>query len=998
MALARPARSLFQVQTGEAGLVALMILYSAAAAGGVWTIGFNGVGQALFLSRLPASDVPFTFILPAIAIVVVLAGYSRLASQVALAPLAAATSALLLILAIVFRVLLGSGLGGSFGLLAGIYLYCEAAGSLVLVQFWTFAGQIFNARQARRLFGLIAAGGTLSSAVAGVVLVVLTKAIGVDNLILIVGGSSGVCGVCALLLRKDVPARPPSMERTADTDARATLVAGLHDVWRTPLLRSIGLITVLVSLLINIGAYQFFLVLQSAYAGRSAALAGFLGAFAIWTGVAALVMQVLGTGPVMVRFGALAAQAIFPLAMATGAGALLLVWGTLWAVTLTRAFDPALRRTFHDASVNALYLPLPAEQRQRARAVLEGVYAVSFGLAGLAFLLVQRSLPSWTYQYWSVPVLVLSACWVALLVAARRQYVAALARGIDTRRLSFDDPRLDLTDEISRRVLVRALNNPDERVVVHVLDLIAAAAGTAWLPQVVPLLGHRSPHVRVTALRCLERAGDAAYADAAAGLLAATEDEVSSIAISALDGLLGSNAVELVAPLLADPRPQTAGAAVTVLLCHGDAIQRRAAAKRLHEMLAGELPAVRRAAARALGALAGAALGSLSPADRLATLAPLIDFADPEFQLDCGWPAASPGDCLSPAGRLVIVCLIRLLRDKQTREVAADSLALHGVAAVPALARVLGGSLSPDGRRPAIRTQAHEASAVRMQAAAILQRLGGSDAAGALLEACSDLDLTVRDAAARSFADLCLRERPSGIDGSQLAALIMEEIAGCYRLRLWIEELRPAGEDGLLIAALFERMRRGLDRVLFLLQAQYPEHELARAHAAATASTGAGRASRTQAMAAEMLDSVIDRRVTGLLLPLLEAPGERVAGIAVRELGMARKSASERITVLAGGDDPWLRACAVFTIGLAPEPQHESCWPGLTPLVVEALNAGDDLVRETALAACRRILDPGRVAEVAAEQAHQASLPLTRRYALSLLAEAGQPDSSLGAV
>src|SRR5947209_3408243 len=202
----RPVRSLFQVQTGEAGLVGLMVLYSAAAAGGVWTIGFNGVGEALFLSRLPASAVPFTFILPAAAIVVVLAGYSRLAARLSLPRLAAATSALLLLLAVAFRVLLALGYGRSFGLLAGIYLYCEAAGSLVLVQFWTFAGQIFNPRQARRLFGLIVAGGTASSAAAGLVLVLLTRSIGVDNLLLIVAASCGLCGACALLLGRHLPA------------------------------------------------------------------------------------------------------------------------------------------------------------------------------------------------------------------------------------------------------------------------------------------------------------------------------------------------------------------------------------------------------------------------------------------------------------------------------------------------------------------------------------------------------------------------------------------------------------------------------------------------------------------------------------------------------------------------------------------------------------------------------------------------------------------------
>jgi hypothetical protein len=37
-----------------------MLVYPATAAGGVLTVGYNGVAETLFLSRLPASDVPFT--------------------------------------------------------------------------------------------------------------------------------------------------------------------------------------------------------------------------------------------------------------------------------------------------------------------------------------------------------------------------------------------------------------------------------------------------------------------------------------------------------------------------------------------------------------------------------------------------------------------------------------------------------------------------------------------------------------------------------------------------------------------------------------------------------------------------------------------------------------------------------------------------------------------------------------------------------------------------
>src|SRR5947209_16472581 len=93
----RLLRSAARIQPGEGCQVAIMIVYSAAAVGGVWTIGFNGISQTLFLSRLPASDVPFTFILPAIAILVLLTSYAWLASHFSLTSLTAGSSVFLLL-------------------------------------------------------------------------------------------------------------------------------------------------------------------------------------------------------------------------------------------------------------------------------------------------------------------------------------------------------------------------------------------------------------------------------------------------------------------------------------------------------------------------------------------------------------------------------------------------------------------------------------------------------------------------------------------------------------------------------------------------------------------------------------------------------------------------------------------------------------------------------------------------------------------------------------
>src|SRR3954452_15125457 len=148
-------------QPGEGQRLALLVIYAAAFNGGVATIGYEGVGTALFLSRLPPTATPYILILPAIAVTLTLLLYNRAAARVRLIPLVLGATALLAVSALGLRLLLATPLHSTFGLLAGIQLFCETAMNLVGIQFWGLAARVFDPRQARRLFPVIAASGAL---------------------------------------------------------------------------------------------------------------------------------------------------------------------------------------------------------------------------------------------------------------------------------------------------------------------------------------------------------------------------------------------------------------------------------------------------------------------------------------------------------------------------------------------------------------------------------------------------------------------------------------------------------------------------------------------------------------------------------------------------------------------------------------------------------------------------------------------------------------------
>ncbi|MGI8828070.1 MAG: HEAT repeat domain-containing protein [Chloroflexota bacterium] len=633
-----------------------------------------------------------------------------------------------------------------------------------------------------------------------------------------------------------------------------------------------------------------------------------------------------------------------PLGMIITGGAVLLTGGALGAAALTRACDPIFRRTIHEASFNALFLPVPAEQRRRARTLLEGLYAIAFGLAGAVFLLVQHAAPARTYQYWSLPVLLLSLWCIALLVWARREYVRAVVQSVTHRRLDFEGQTLDIADETTVALLVRTLHGVDERQVVHVLHLIAGAPGAVWLPHVAMLVTHPSPQVRVMALRYLGRAADPAYANDIDALLEAPEDEVRSAAIDALCATAGPDAAERVAPLLDDPGALTRGAAVTALLLEGGEGYAPRAAAHLEGMLVSNAPEMRRGAAQVLGALAG----------RIPDTASL--FLHDESGGASG--RSKDGEGAAPLGTSV-AHLVRLLEDKLTRPAAGDNLVRHGSHALPALSALLG---DPTRDR-----------AMRVQTPRIVQRIGGPPPVQVLIDHLAEADDLVRAGIFRALAHLRTSGNDIPVDEAALHLLIMAEVCECYKLSVWHADLQAGAEDALVCEALLARVERALDRIFSLLELRYPGHGLTR-----TRQTLRTDDSGARAMAAELLDSLLEHRLAELVLPLVEATPERVVEIAGSRLGVPRRSARERLAELAGSDDPWLRTCAIARIGTLGDTR-------LAPLAAAALDSDDPLVCEAALGACTRLLEPAQLHTVLIEQASASGFPGVRRYAHALL-------------
>src|SRR5215204_2031434 len=73
---------------------------------------------------------------------------------------------------------------------------------LLISQFWTLANDIYDPRQAKRLFGFIGGGASLGGAMGAALTVFLVESVGAKNMLLIAAAIMGVCVAIVLFVLK----------------------------------------------------------------------------------------------------------------------------------------------------------------------------------------------------------------------------------------------------------------------------------------------------------------------------------------------------------------------------------------------------------------------------------------------------------------------------------------------------------------------------------------------------------------------------------------------------------------------------------------------------------------------------------------------------------------------------------------------------------------------------------------------------------------------------
>ncbi len=172
-----------QLAAGEATTVLLMFAYSFLAMAGYNMI--KPVTRGLFIEKLGAENLPWVQFGAGIVIGLIMQGYTRVISLVPRRWMIPITLAGIVVAddGVLFPV--RRACPTNRGVAVGFYLFGLIIGILLISQFWTLANDVYDPRQAKRIFGFIGAGASLGGFAGATMTSTVVDNIGTNGVLLV---------------------------------------------------------------------------------------------------------------------------------------------------------------------------------------------------------------------------------------------------------------------------------------------------------------------------------------------------------------------------------------------------------------------------------------------------------------------------------------------------------------------------------------------------------------------------------------------------------------------------------------------------------------------------------------------------------------------------------------------------------------------------------------------------------------------------------------------
>jgi len=283
---------------------------------------------------------------------------------------------------------------------AAFYVWVSTFNMLIISVFWSFMADLFSREQAKRLFGFVAAGGTIGGIVGPAIATLLGRSIGNNGLVLVSAAGFALTAVLVRLLAHEKAKLAAEGVETQKTTLDRKLSGGLFDgfllLFRSPYLMLLALFLLLMTWISTIVYFQLGDLITKAFASPDARTQAY-ATIELTVNSLAVLLQLFGTGRLIRRFGVTAGLLLNPVIMVVAFIAVmfspvLMLLGSVQVVR--RVAEYAVAKPTREM----LFTVVDQESRYKAKNVIDTVvyrggdltsawvshWVLSFGVAGLA--------------------------------------------------------------------------------------------------------------------------------------------------------------------------------------------------------------------------------------------------------------------------------------------------------------------------------------------------------------------------------------------------------------------------------------------------------------------------------------------------------------------------------------------------------------------------------------------------------------------------------------
>jgi len=286
------------------------------------------------------------------------------------------------------------------------FIWASVFNLFVVSVFWSFMADIYSDEQARRLFPVIATGGTSGAIIGPLLTASLATALGTTNLLLLSAGFLAMATLCISKLghwQKELtlPTKKANLPEK-DEAMGGGIFDGIRLVLGSPYLMAICLFMVFLTTLATFIYFQQAEIIRDSFTSRAERTAVF-AQIDLLVNALTLVLQLFITGRLLKRLGVAWTLALIPLLLMFGF-VVLGLYPTLTVIIIVQVVRRAGNYAIMRPAREVLYVVLNRDEKYKAKNFIDtviyrggdavsawayaGLAALGLGLAAISFIAV----------------------------------------------------------------------------------------------------------------------------------------------------------------------------------------------------------------------------------------------------------------------------------------------------------------------------------------------------------------------------------------------------------------------------------------------------------------------------------------------------------------------------------------------------------------------------------------------------------------------------------